>query len=65
MVRAEDPKGRPIYWVGSAGPQQDAGPGTDFNAVANGMVSITPLQIDLTRHTALEEIGQWLRGIHD
>jgi 5'-nucleotidase len=65
VVRAEDPRGRPIYWVGSAGPQQDAGPGTDFNAVANGIVSVTPLQIDLTRHTALEDLGQWLRGIDD
>jgi 5'-nucleotidase len=63
IVPAEDPKGRPIYWVGPAGPQQEAGPGTDFNAVANGFVSVTPLQIDLTRHAAIEDIGQWLRGI--
>lgn len=63
IVPAEDPKGRPIYWVGPAGPQQEAGPGTDFNAVANGFVSVTPLQIDLTRHAAIEDIRQWLRGI--
>lgn len=63
IVRAEDPRGRPIYWVGSAGSQQEAGPGTDFNAVANGFVSVTPLQIDLTRHTALDGLGEWLRGL--
>jgi 5'-nucleotidase len=63
IVRAEDPRGRPIYWVGSAGPQQDAGPGTDFNAVADGFVSVTPLQIDLTRHAAVEGLDEWLRGV--
>lgn len=63
IVRAEDPRGRPIYWVGPAGPQQEAGPGTDFNAVATGFVSVTPLQIDLTRHAAIDAIGEWLRGI--
>jgi 5'-nucleotidase len=46
--------------VGSAGEHQDAGPGTDFNAVAAGYASITPLQIDLTRHSALPEIARWL-----
>jgi 5'-nucleotidase len=63
IVRAEDPRGRPIYWVGPAGPEQEAGPGTDFNAVAAGFVSVTPLQIDLTRHAAIEGIDEWLRGI--
>ena len=63
VVRAEDPRGRPIYWVGPAGPEQEAGPGTDFNAVATGFVSVTPLQIDLTRHAAIDEVGHWLRGI--
>jgi 5'-nucleotidase len=63
IVRAEDPRGRPIYWVGPAGPQQEAGPGTDFNAVADGFVSVTPLQIDLTRHAAIEGLDDWLRGI--
>ena len=63
IVRAEDPRGRAIYWVGSAGSQQEAGPGTDFNAVANGVVSVTPLQIDLTRHAALDGLGEWLRSL--
>ena len=51
IVRSEDPRGRPVYWVGPAGVGHDAGPGTDFHAVANNYVSVTPLQIDLTRHT--------------
>jgi 5'-nucleotidase len=63
-IRAQDPRGRTIYWVGPAGPGQDAGPGTDFNAIANGFVSVTPLQIDLTRHTALDGVSEWLRGLN-
>lgn len=64
IVPANDPRGRPVYWVGPAGPQQDAGPGTDFEAIAQGYVSVTPLQIDLTRHAALPGLQQWLKGIH-
>ncbi|MCG6965392.1 MAG: 5'/3'-nucleotidase SurE [Chromatiaceae bacterium] len=60
VVKAEDPRGRPIYWVGPAGAEQDAGPGTDFHAVRNGYVSITPLQVDLTRHQSLAELASWL-----
>ena len=60
VVKAEDPRGRPIYWVGPAGAEQDAGPGTDFHAVRNGFVSVTPLQVDLTRHQALESLAAWL-----
>ena len=62
VVPASDPRGRPVYWVGPAGEGADAGEGTDFHAVANGYVSVTPLQVDLTRYTALEEIGEWLSG---
>jgi 5'-nucleotidase len=62
IVRSQDPRGRPVYWVGAAGLGQDAGEGTDFHAVAQGYVSVTPLQIDLTRHGMLEDIGNWLSG---
>jgi hypothetical protein len=51
IVASQDGRGRPIYWIGPAGKGQDAGPGTDFHAVEHGYVSVTPLQIDLTRHT--------------
>jgi 5'-nucleotidase len=60
VVPAQDPKGQTVYWVGAAGPGQDAGPGTDFHAVEHGFVSVTPLQIDLTRHGAVEGLAGWL-----
>jgi 5'-nucleotidase len=62
VVRAIDPRGRPVYWVGPAGEGADAGEGTDFHAVANGCVSVTPLQVDLTRHSALAAVNDWLLG---
>ena len=61
VVKSIDPRGRPIYWVGPAGPEQDAGPDTDFHAVRAGYVAITPLQVDLTRHGALTTLTQWLQ----
>jgi 5'-nucleotidase len=64
VMRAEDPRGRPVYWVGAAGPGEDAGPGTDFDTVAQGYVSVTPLQIDLTRHAALPRLSTWLDGLN-
>jgi 5'-nucleotidase len=60
VLRAEDPRGRPVYWVGPAGAGQDAGPGTDFQAVAEGFVSVTPLTVDLTNHARLESVARWL-----
>jgi 5'-nucleotidase len=62
VVESADPRGRPVYWVGPAGEGADAGEGTDFDAVANGFVSVTPLQVDLTRHSALSDLDEWLRG---
>lgn len=63
VICEHDPRGKPIYWVGPAGPEQDAGPGTDFYAVRNNFVSITPIQIDLTRHSALEDLNSWLKKL--
>lgn len=65
ILPAKDPRGRPVYWVGPAGRGQDAGAGTDFDAVAEGFVSVTPLQIDLTRHAALALVTRWLDGIDE
>lgn len=62
VSRSSDPRGRPIYWIGPAGPEADAGPGTDFHAIAERCISVTPLQIDLTRHSAVEQLGDWLEG---
>jgi 5'-nucleotidase len=61
VVRAENPRGETIYWVGAAGGAKDAGPGTDFHATANGYVSVTPLQIDLTHVELLPAVTQWLQ----
>jgi len=63
VVQSTDPRGRRVYWIGAAGPEQDAGPGTDFHAVNNGYVSVTPIQVDLTRHQALEDVDQWLGDV--
>lgn len=62
VVRTADPRGRPVYWVGAAGEGADAGEGTDFAAIAGGYVSVTPLQVDLTRHASIADIGEWLVG---
>jgi 5'-nucleotidase len=49
-----------VYWIGAAGSAQDAGDGTDFHAIATNRVSITPLQMDLTRYAQLETVSAWL-----
>jgi len=61
VTKMQTPRGETVYWVGPAGAAQDAGEGTDFHAVANGRVSITPLQVDLTRFSQLDALGEWLQ----
>jgi 5'-nucleotidase len=61
VVKSTSPRGEAVYWVGPAGAAQDAGEGTDFHAVANLRVSITPLQVDLTRYSQLDAVAEWLR----
>jgi 5'-nucleotidase len=63
VIPAKDPRGRPIWWIGASGAGGDAGPGTDFHAVAHDRVSITPLLVDLTRHSALERLSTWARNL--
>lgn len=60
LIKQKDPHGRSIYWIGPAGPGQDAGPGTDFDALESGAVAVTPLKVDLTRHEALPGLASWL-----
>ena len=60
VVKQLNPRGETVYWVGPAGAAADAGEGTDFHAVANGYVSITPLQIDLTHTEQLASLKEWL-----
>jgi|TARA_B110000238_G_scaffold198937_1_gene244811 5'-nucleotidase len=59
-VEAKDPRGKIIYWVGAAGPEQDAGPGTDFHAVSENYVSVTPMHIDLTKYSSMDLVSGWL-----
>ena len=59
MVKTLDPGGREIYWVGPLAKADVAGPGTDFYAIANGYVSITPITVDLTAHHRIEKVTQW------
>lgn len=62
-VPQQDPRGRTVYWIGPAGAEQDAGPGTDFHAVRMGYISITPIHVDLTRYQALEKVSGWVEGL--
>lgn len=60
VVRQQNPRGEVVYWVGPAGAAADAGEGTDFHAVAQGYVSVTPLQIDLTHTGQIGPLKDWL-----
>ncbi|MBU6467910.1 MAG: 5'/3'-nucleotidase SurE [Betaproteobacteria bacterium] len=60
VIKASNPRGQTVYWVGAAGPAADAGEGTDFDALRQGYVSITPLQMDLTHYQQLNTISAWL-----
>ena len=62
VVQQTNPRGEPIYWIGPAGDARECGEGTDFHAVAQGCVSITPLQVDLTDHSARPAWSQRLAG---
>lgn len=61
VVRMQSPRRETVYWIGAAGAAQDAGPGTDFYAVEQGLVSVTPLQIDLTHVAQLPTIRAWMQ----
>jgi 5'-nucleotidase len=61
VIRQTSPRGETVYWIGAAGDAREAGEGTDFHATANGTVSITPLQVDLTDHAAVPEWQRWLQ----
>ena len=62
VIKSTTPRGDVVYWIGAAGSAQDAGEGTDFHAIAGNRVSITPLQMDLTRHSQLDAVNSWLAG---
>jgi 5'-nucleotidase len=62
VIRQTNPRGETIFWIGPAGDAKEAGEGTDFHAVAQGAVSITPLQVDLTDHAARPDWAARLAG---
>ena len=64
VIKTLDPKGRDVYWVGPVGAEQDAGEGTDFHAIRSKYVSITPIQIDLTRHQSLTSLSDWIEVLN-
>ncbi len=60
VIPIEDPRGRSFFWIGPAGGEQDNGPGTDFHAVRNNYISVTPIHVDLTRYQALDQVSHWI-----
>ena len=62
VVQLKTPRNETVYWVGAAGLPYDGGEGTDFYAVANHKVSISPIQVDLTNHAQLSDINDWLKS---
>jgi 5'-nucleotidase len=63
VEKAVSPRGETVYWVGPPGGQREAGPGTDFHAISESKVSITPLHVDLADRDGFDEVGQWLATI--
>lgn len=59
VVRSTTPYGDTVYWIGPVGQASDGGPGTDFHAVAQGSVALTPLRLDLTQHEQLDSMRGW------
>jgi len=62
-IQTKDPRGRKIFWIGQPGPEEDAGPGTDFYAVNMGYVSITPLHLDLTHYKVFDQLSGWIKTL--
>src|SRR5919202_4625586 len=59
LIRRKDPYGRDYFWIGGGPPGGAGEPGTDLRAVAEGYVSVTPVQLDLTNHSLLDQIASW------
>lgn len=63
MIKSQDAVGREIYWYGKVGKEQDAGEGTDFHALANNYCSVTPLSVDMTAHSSLNNMQDWIEKL--
>lgn len=62
IVKEHDPRGRKIYWIGTTGDVADKGEGTDFHAIDQGFVSVTPIHSDLTHYQAIDDTVKWLES---
>ena len=60
----QDPKDSSLYWIGENGEEADNIEGTDFHAISNNYVSVTPLQIDLTKYSEVNQLSNWLENIN-
>lgn len=63
MMPSKDPRGHTIYWIGTSGKEDDAGEGTDFYALSQQHVSITPLQLDLTHYSVRDQLEEWVSEV--
>jgi 5'-nucleotidase len=64
VIPVQDPRGRQFFWVGPPGGEQDNGPGTDFHAIRQGYVSVTPIHVDLTRYQAIDQVSRWIEQLN-
>ena len=62
VIKQQSPRGEDIYWIGLSGLPEYDGEGTDFHAVKNGYVSITPIQVDMTAHHSINALQRWLES---
>lgn len=62
-IPTTNPRGFKMYWIGPAGPEADAGLGTDFHAVNNHYVSISPIQTDMTKHDFISRLELWVKHL--
>ena len=60
----QDSKDLSLFWIGENGKEADNGEGTDFHAISNNYVSVTPLQIDLTKYSEVNPLSNWLENIN-
>ena len=63
-MKIKDPRGQTHYWIGAAGEELDAGPGTDFHAIREGYISITPLKADMSYYEEFDKLAGWVAGIN-
>ena len=59
LIERLDPRGLPYYWIGGPPPSGVSAPGTDYQAVVNGRIAITPIHLDLTARGLLKPLRDW------